>query len=493
MKHMPPAKTDSPLITVVTVVLNGENYIEDTLLSVINQTYDKIEYIIIDGKSTDRTLDIIEKYENYIDRLVSEPDHGIYDAMNKAIDLATGQWINFMNCGDSFHYKDVIRSIFSKNTSNHDVIYGDTRFVYNDGTTRIFRAKNLNDFWQGIRFYHQSVFVRTTLAKRQKFSMNYKIVADFNFLFHLYQSHHSFFDTKIVIANMATGGLSYNQRVLAFQECIRIARKHVKSPSQKLKFECHYFLLILKTRLNFMIRRILPQTVFMRVLNAKDRIAFLAELMHLGIWTKISQIMALLFKEVLRRLYSNETSYGFHFDLTKTITVKKPNISASLRTLQRNDITRFFNFRTKDYNSEELRKAVECLALIKSGIPTCYVGTTEDEYPCVMCWMLEPDNNEEIQSYFYSGLPLIKTHEVLCKDVYTHPRFRGNRLMGWITERLFEIAAEKGFHLAIAFIHEGNAVSLKISPKLGWRPFLIKKVRWRLFKRRITFEPFSSE
>ncbi len=117
--NMRQAKTDNPLITVVTVVFNGELYIENTILSIINQTYDKIEYIIIDGKSTDRTLDIIGKYQKQIDQLVSEPDNGIYHAMNKAIDLATGQWIIFMNCGDSFYDKDVIRSIFLRNIIDH--------------------------------------------------------------------------------------------------------------------------------------------------------------------------------------------------------------------------------------------------------------------------------------------------------------------------------------------------------------------------------------
>ncbi len=492
--NMRQAKTDNPLITVVTVVLNGELYIENTILSIINQTYDKIEYIIIDGKSTDRTLDIIGKYQKQIDQLVSEPDNGIYHAMNKAIDLATGQWIIFMNCGDSFYDKDVIRSIFLRNIIDHDVTYGDTQFVYDDGTKRIFTAKNLNDFWQGLRFYHQSVFVKTAIAKYQKFSMDYKISADFNFLFNLYQSHHSFFDTKTVIANMAAGGKSYNQRVLAFQECRKSARKHIKSSTQKLKLEWYYFVLILKVRINFLIRRVLPKKVFMWVLNVKDKIAFLAKLMRLGIWTKTSQLIVVLFNDLLRRLYSNGTFYGFHFDLTRTINVKKPDITVSLRKFQRNDISRFFNFRTQDYtNLKKLRKALEYLFFIKSGIPTCYVGMTEDEYPCVMCWLLEPDKNEDIQSFFQSGLPLLKTHEVFCEYVMTHPRFRGHQLMKWITEKLFEIAAEKGFHLAIAFVNKQNSLSLKASLKIGWQPFLVKKVRWRFFKRRITFEPFSGD
>ena len=105
---------NSPLISVVTVSYNAVDTIERTILSVLNQTYSDIEYIIIDGGSTDGTVDLIKKYADKITYWVSEPDQGIYDAMNKGIDVATGEWINFMNSGDSFYRQDVLSSLFDK-------------------------------------------------------------------------------------------------------------------------------------------------------------------------------------------------------------------------------------------------------------------------------------------------------------------------------------------------------------------------------------------
>ena len=103
---------DKPLVSIVTVVFNGEKYLEQTIQSVINQTYDNVEYIIIDGGSTDGTVDIIKNYEDRIDYWISEKDKGIYDAMNKGINLASGEWINFMNAGDIFYDEKVLNTIY---------------------------------------------------------------------------------------------------------------------------------------------------------------------------------------------------------------------------------------------------------------------------------------------------------------------------------------------------------------------------------------------
>lgn len=126
------SKETDTLISVVTVSYNAVSTIEQTILSVINQTYPNVEYIIIDGGSTDGTVDIIKKYADKIAYWVSEPDKGIYDAMNKGVVVATGEWINFMNAGDIFTDSDVIDKLFHQNIiiNRVGIVFGDTLVVF---------------------------------------------------------------------------------------------------------------------------------------------------------------------------------------------------------------------------------------------------------------------------------------------------------------------------------------------------------------------------
>lgn len=212
-----------PIISVVTVSYNTVATIEQTILSVINQTYPNIEYIIIDGGSTDGTIEIIKKYENRIHFWISEPDNGIYDAMNKGIDKATGQWINFMNAGDCFHDNKVLESLFGENNyDNCIVIYGNTNLVKNG----LFVGRFLNNpFWKvrypfrtGQGFCHQSLFTKTSLVKKLRFDLSYKYAADFAMSYRLYLLGYNFEYINLVIADYDMTGVSSQSRYLIIRE-----------------------------------------------------------------------------------------------------------------------------------------------------------------------------------------------------------------------------------------------------------------------------------
>jgi glycosyltransferase involved in cell wall biosynthesis len=146
----------SPLVTVITVVRNGEEYVERTINSVINQTYENKEYLIVDGYSTDRTLDIVRTYDQRLDYWISEPDRGVYDAMNKGIDLATGTWLIFINAGDVFFDEQALEKIVQQVSDDVDLLYSDTWF---HGT----RSRTVHCDHRKMRIIHQSLLYRKSL------------------------------------------------------------------------------------------------------------------------------------------------------------------------------------------------------------------------------------------------------------------------------------------------------------------------------------------
>lgn len=169
---------ECPLISIVTVCFNSEKEIENTIHSVINQTYPNIEYIIIDGGSTDSTVEIIKKYINRISLFISEPDKGIYDAMNKGVENATGDWINFMNSGDEFVNNEVLFNVFVNKEYPTDiaVVYGNTILKTPFG----YYHYNCMPKDGEMPITHQSAFTRSSLMKKYKFDLTYKIIADAN-------------------------------------------------------------------------------------------------------------------------------------------------------------------------------------------------------------------------------------------------------------------------------------------------------------------------
>jgi glycosyltransferase involved in cell wall biosynthesis len=167
------------MISIITVVRNGISTIEETILSVINQDYNNFEYIIVDGISTDGTLEIIEKYSNKLN-FISEGDKGIYDAMNKGISMAKGDWIYFLGCDDILHEKTTLSDIFSLNSYEaYDVVYGNVLFRQSN---KIFDGQFDYNKHALKSICHQAIFYRRELFdKFGKFDIKYRNAADYVF------------------------------------------------------------------------------------------------------------------------------------------------------------------------------------------------------------------------------------------------------------------------------------------------------------------------
>lgn len=204
-------------ISVVTVCYNAAETIEETMLSVLNQTYPNIEYIIIDGGSTDGTVDIIKKYANRLAYWVSEPDKGIYDAMNKGIKVATGEYLNFMNAGDSFYNCKTISSA-AEQFDNHDFIGGIAAYKKKD--------KILYNFWKPVKtnysfnnvchgkiVNHQSSFIKKRILS-DGYDISYKIIADeLLFIDKIAIKGNSYKRINIIIAFYDITGLSNTKNI----------------------------------------------------------------------------------------------------------------------------------------------------------------------------------------------------------------------------------------------------------------------------------------
>ena len=176
----------SPKISIITVVFNGVETLETTIKSVINQSYKNIEYIIIDGNSKDGTIDIVKKYNHSITQWISEPDNGIYDAMNKGLNISNGDYIWFMNSGDEIANNNTIQDIISSNPIS-DIYYGDTIMIDSDGNEignrRLTPPKKLTwkSFKKGMLVSHQSFIVKKQIT--QPYNLKYKFSADFGVVF----------------------------------------------------------------------------------------------------------------------------------------------------------------------------------------------------------------------------------------------------------------------------------------------------------------------
>jgi glycosyltransferase involved in cell wall biosynthesis len=171
----------TPLLSIVTVVRNAEKVLPETIASVRKQTFRNFEYVVVDGVSTDGTLPLLEQHKDCITTFLSEPDKGIYDAMNKAIDLAKGEWIYFLNAGDNLMDEDTLEKVFAHAHQEYDLLYGKVR-TKNEPTGVNYefgRELTLKNFYHTIPISHQGVFFRKSMfVQLGKYNLNYRILAD---------------------------------------------------------------------------------------------------------------------------------------------------------------------------------------------------------------------------------------------------------------------------------------------------------------------------
>lgn len=225
------SKRDSslPVITVITVVYNSEDYIERTIQSVLSQTYKNIEHVILDGASKDKTLDIIKKYTHQIAYWKSESDKGIYDAMNKAQLHSTGEYLMFLNSGDEFNDHDVLKNVFHQDQTA-DVYYGDTLItdiVGNPLRNRRLRPPmhlNWKDFRYGMLVCHQSIIIKKELSV--DYNLNYRIAADIDWAIRSTRQANRIVNTNLTISKFMEGGMSSIHHRQGLKERFRILSNH---------------------------------------------------------------------------------------------------------------------------------------------------------------------------------------------------------------------------------------------------------------------------
>ena len=251
------SESDMPLISVATVVFNGAQYIEETLKSVVTQTYPNIEYLVIDGGSTDGTVDIIRKHQSSIDYWISEPDGGIYDAMNKAVSASKGEWIIFMNAGDSFSSESTVKEVFSKYPENADMIYGGHQIKYDNGYLRLHKPGKLESIWKGLPFSHQSLFTKTALMKRFPFNKENRLGADFEFIYKAYIKGCRITEVNLVVATTQARGVSDTERKQAIKTLWRVST----SVSNRFGVHAYFAYLIIDCLFRRAVKSILPKKV----------------------------------------------------------------------------------------------------------------------------------------------------------------------------------------------------------------------------------------
>lgn len=219
----------SPVLSIITVVYNNVEGIERTIQSVVNQSYDRIQYLIIDGGSTDGTLEVIKKYSAHVDYFISEPDRGIYDAMNKGLANATGEYVLFMNSGDEIWSLSTVERVFDS-ASNADIYYGETE-MFNAKWESLGRRRhhvpvtfNWKSFRYGMCVSHQAIYIRRALV--DPYDLSYQLSADIDWIIKAAKKAEKIVNVHQYVAKYLVGGMSKKRHLASLWERFRILKKH---------------------------------------------------------------------------------------------------------------------------------------------------------------------------------------------------------------------------------------------------------------------------
>lgn len=224
--------TNTKKLSVITVTYNAEHTLERTLKSVREQTYPAIEHIIVDGNSNDGTVALIHRYENERLKWISEPDKGLYDAMNKGIKMATGDYLCFLNAGDTFYDTDTVQKIFASIDENHspDILYGETAIVDDNGRflhmRRLQAPKNLTwkSFKHGMVVCHQAFIVKRELV--EPYDLSYRFSSDFDWCIRMMKKAKNIYNTDLILVDYLNAGMTTANRKASLRERYRIMEKH---------------------------------------------------------------------------------------------------------------------------------------------------------------------------------------------------------------------------------------------------------------------------
>ena len=205
-----------PILSVITVVYNAKALLQKTIESIEGQTYPHIEYVVIDGNSTDGTAELV-KQSPIISNYISEADKGIYDAMNKGLDLATGDYVIFINAGDQFYSPTTVDEIFASSATLADVYFGNTMIIDNQGNEiglrRLQPPSNLSwrSLLNGMLVCHQSIIVKRSLAPRYDLSL--RVAADYKWVVASLKNAQTVHNTALIISRFLDGG--FNKKHIA--------------------------------------------------------------------------------------------------------------------------------------------------------------------------------------------------------------------------------------------------------------------------------------